>query len=107
MASDAGLILAVVGLGALVAFGQTSRRLMVSKLSTAIGLLTIPLAIAALWRIALDFGWWTIVVFVVVSLTVGTVNAIAARTFGIGALYAMQSWVGLLAAACIAGAWLL
>lgn len=104
---DAGIFLAVVGLAALLAFAQTSRRHMFNKLSSFLGLLTIPLFVAAVWRLALVFGWWTILVFVVVSLVVGTVNGVFGRRQGVATVYSMQPWVGLLSLICIAASWLL
>jgi hypothetical protein len=106
-ASELGALLAVLGIGALVAFGQTSKHQMMGKWSTMLGLLTIPLGVAALWRLALAFGWWTILIFIVVSLVVGAVNGAFARSKGTATLYTLQPVIGTIALACIGASWAL
>ena len=100
-----GLILAVSGLGLWLAFAQTARHLTTNAVSKVLGLLMIPIAIAAIWRIAVDLSWWTILVFVVASLIVGVINGIAMRQMGKAGVYSMQTVVGVVGAALIAASW--
>jgi hypothetical protein len=70
-----GLCLALAGLSAGLAFGQYIRRFPISgPIAATCGILAIPTFIAAVWRIAQSLGWWTILIFIVVSLLVGTIN---------------------------------
>lgn len=102
--ADIGILLAVVGLGNLVAFAQTSKHQLMGKWSTVLGVLTIPLGVAVLWRLALDFGWWTIAIFIVVSLVVGFMTAALARGNGVASVYLLQPVVGTIALGCTAAA---
>lgn len=105
---DLGLLAAVAGLVHLLSFAQTSRSLLVNRVSMALGLLTIPLSIAALWRIALEIGWWTALVFIAASLLVGAIHAvIARRNGGIAAIYSLQPTIGCLALIFVALSWFL
>lgn len=102
-----GGIVAVIGLGALVAFGQTSRHVFTGRFSSLAGLLSIPAAVALLWRLGIDFGWWTIGIFILVSLVVGIVNHGFARRFGPSFLYAMQPLQAVIWLTATGIAWLL
>lgn len=102
---DVGFVLAIAGLSMWMAFVQTAAKLAVSKLSALLLVLALPLTIAALWRIALDLHWWTIAVFPVTGLVVGTFHAIAARKLGVSTIYSMQPLVGLMAALCVGASW--
>ncbi|NVL28009.1 hypothetical protein F2S71_16590 [Pseudomonas syringae pv. actinidiae] len=57
-------------------------------------MLVIPAGIAILWKLGSIFGWWTILIFIVVSLFTGTLNAVAARSMGREFLYSMQPILG-------------
>lgn len=93
--TDIGLGIAFAGLWALLAFAQTSKHMITNSLNSILNLLLIPAAISLLWRIALDFQWWTILIFVVVSLAVGTVAAIFSRRYGRGFMFSFQTLYGL------------
>lgn len=93
--SEMGTIVAFAGLGSLLNFSQTSRHLLVGPISTIFGLLTIPAGISLLWRISVDFGWWTIAIFIVIATLNGIYTAFHGRKFGsFAALYAMQPILG-------------
>lgn len=102
---DIGAIVAVVGLGNLLAFGQTQKHLSMNKWSVLFGVLTIPMAISLLWRIALNLGWWSIALFVGLSLIVGICTAMASRAFGTVPIYSLQTTEGTMAAICSIGCW--
>lgn len=55
----------------LVCFSRSVRGGFSGPLGTYLGLLQIPLGIALLWLLALVVGWWTIAIFVAVSLVSG------------------------------------
>ncbi len=102
---ELGVLLAIVGLGLWLAFAQTARHLAVNKGTQILGVLLIPVAIAALWRIALGLSWWTILVFVLASLIVGVLNGVALVRLGKEAVYAMQPYVGFSGITAIAASW--
>ena len=102
-----GLILAVSGLGLWLAFTQTARHLAVNAVSKVLAILIIPIAVAAIWRIALDLHWWTILLFVAASLIVGIINGIAMRKIGKDGVFSMQTLVGLVGAALVGASWFL
>ena len=105
--NDIGLIVAINGLGLWLAFSQTARYLAISQLTRILSLVIIPVAAAALWRIALELQWWTVLVFIGSSLIVGTITAIAAHKIGKAAVYSMQPVFGLGGAALVAASWFL
>ena len=105
--SELSLLLAIVGLGLMLAHAQTAKVLAMSKLSSLLGLLTLPIVGAALWKLSLGFGWWTIAVFVAVSLVVGTVHAVVMRKFGRHAAFAAQTFCGVAGTALIGASWLI
>lgn len=101
-----GLIAAVAGLFLLLSFAQTARSLLMNKLSTALSAVSIPMFIAAIWRIAIDIGWWSAAMFVLASMLAGIVNGAMSRfAGGRFVVYQMQPLVGGLAAACIVISW--
>lgn len=102
-----GLILAVTGLGLWLAFAQTARHLAINSISRLLALLIIPIAVAAIWRIALDLSWWTILLFLAASLIVGFINGIAMRKIGKDGLYSMQSIIGVSGATLVGISWFL
>jgi hypothetical protein len=102
-----GLVLAIGGLGLWLAFTQTARHLAINSVSKVLALLIIPIAIAAIWRIALDLRWWTILLFVAASLVVGIANGIAMRQIGKAGVYSMQTFIGVVGAALVAASWFL
>lgn len=103
--TGAGTIIAFVGLGALLSFAQTNKHMSAGPASAVMGLLTIPAAIALLWKISEDLGWWTIAAFVGVSLFVGTLNAIYIRKHGAASLFSMQPILGVMFIGAAVGAW--
>ena len=100
-----GLILAVAGLGMWLAFTQTASHLATNAVSKLLAWLIVPIAIAAVWRIALDLQWWTILVFILASLVVGVVNGVAMRKIGKEGVYSMQTFVGIIGAAVVSASW--
>lgn len=98
-------MLAVGGLGLWLAFTQTARHLAINSVSKVLALLIIPIAAAAIWRIALDLGWWTILLFVATSLIVGIINGIAIRRIGKVGVYSTQTITGVVGAALVAASW--
>lgn len=105
--SDAGTIIAIVGLGNLLCFAQTYKHLAISKVTSAIGLLIIPSAVALLWRISISIGWWTVGIFVAASILVGVFNGVMARKHGVSFVYALQPTVGATFCICAVLSWLL
>ena len=99
--TDLGLLLAVVGLGFWLAFTQTARHMTVGPITRLLALLIIPTTVAALWAIALELHWWTVLLFVAVALSVGIINGIAMRSIGKSGLYSMQPLFGLAGIACV------
>ncbi len=103
--SDAGLFIASAGLIPLVAFAQTQKNLSVNRYAEILGFLTLPAGISMLWRISNDFGWWTILSFVVASMIAGTLTAKYARKVGLDALYAEQPFLGTVFVICAVVCW--
>lgn len=80
--SDAGAVLAVVGLGAILSFAQSTRLAVLPGLPKLIAPLQIGLAIGLVVRISISWGWWTMLVFIVSSLVVGALNGALMRSHG-------------------------
>lgn len=99
------VLLSFLALSALLAFAQTSKHLTVGPYSNFISWLAIPGGVAVIWKLALLFGWWTIVVFVAVSLLVGTINAMIVRSMGREFLFSMQPVQGTVFVAATVAAW--
>ena len=99
--ADLGLLLAVIGLGLWLAFTQTARHMTVGPITRLLALLIIPITVAALWAIAVELHWWTVLVFVAVALAVGVINGIAMRSIGKSGLYSMQPLLGLVGIGCV------
>jgi hypothetical protein len=94
---------ALLGLQALLIFARSSRYALSGPISTALGLATIPAAVAALWLLAVAIGWWTVLAFVVQSFVAGAI----VRRDNLGAWINLQPGTGVVFVACIAGAWAL
>ena len=94
-------------MGLWLAFVQTARHLAIGRVGKVLSPLIVPVAVAAVWRVALDLHWWTIVAFVFVALVVGTINGFAIRSTGKASIYSMQPLVGLLAVGCVGTSWAL
>ena len=105
--SSFGFVLAVVGLAHLLAFHQTVRRLSTTRFSAGLAALVLPLFVAAMWRIALGLGWWTILVFVAAGLLAGIIHGVLMRRHGRTAAFNMQTLEGLVAVVCIGASWIL
>lgn len=101
----AEVLLSVLALGALLSFAQTSKHLTIGPYSNLLSWLVIPAGIAIIWKLALLFEWWTIVVFIAVSLLVGTINAMTVRSMGREFLFSLQPIQGTLFAAATVAAW--
>lgn len=100
------IIASFVGLGSMMSFGQTHKRVSYSKYADACGLLVIPCAIALIWAMALEFGWWTIAIFIVLSLIVGTLNGMVMRSQeGVHGLVSMQPALGTIFIVCSVISW--
>lgn len=99
------VLLSVLALGALVSFAQTSKHLTVGPYSNFLSWLVVPAGIAVLWKLSQLFGWWTILVFVAVSLLVGTLNALTVRGMGREFLFQMQPILGTVFVGATAAAW--
>lgn len=102
-----GAIVAMIGLGALLSFAQSSRVGFANRLSAYLGVLQIPAAISVLWYLGNEFGWWTVAIFVGASLIVGTLNGIAAKGRGRATLVQMQPVTGPLFVAGAIVCWLI
>ena len=100
-----GIIVAFGGLGNLLAFAQTAKHMTISKISSFFNLLVVPAAISFLWRISNDFGWWTVLIFIIVSLFIGFMNANQARNNGISSLYFLQPYLGTVFTLCAILCW--
>ena len=61
------------------------------NISSTIGLLQLPLVVLLLWLLAIAIGWWTIAVFVGLSLLVG----MAVNRSNLGAWVNLQPIVGM------------
>ncbi|ASN70666.1 hypothetical protein 8F9_19 [uncultured Caudovirales phage] len=88
------VMLCFLALGALISFSQTSKHMTIGPYSAFLSWLIIPAGVAILWKLGSIFGWWTILIFIVVSLFVGTLNAVTARSMGRELLYSMQPILG-------------
>ncbi len=106
-ASDIGFVLTTVGLIPWLAFCYTARFGSVGLVGRVLSPLIVPVAIAALWRIALDLHWWTIAVFFLASVTTATFNAFVMRFMGKATLFAAQSFNGLLGLGCVVLGWVI
>ena len=105
--AELGLIVAIGGLGMWLAFTQTARHLAIGPIAKLLAALIIPIAVAAVWRIALDLGWWTILLFIAASLIVGATHGIAMRKIGKEGVYSMQTSVGIIGVILVLVSWLL
>ncbi|MNJ48717.1 hypothetical protein D3C77_439180 [compost metagenome] len=99
------VLLCFLALGALLSFAQTSKHLTIGPYSNFLSWLVIPAGVAILWKLATLYGWWTIAVFIAVSLLVGTINAMTARSMGRDFLFSMQPILGTIFAASTVAAW--
>ncbi|MEZ2724115.1 hypothetical protein ACBQ21_08965 [Pseudomonas putida] len=99
------VILAFLGLAALLSFAQTYKHGSINRYAQAVGMLIIPIAIAIIWRLGTIFGWWTIAIFIVVSLLVGSINAFMIRKSGLTSLFSLQPLLGTVALIAAAGSW--
>ncbi|MBU9420611.1 hypothetical protein KTE23_29035 [Burkholderia multivorans] len=103
---DIEISAAFLGLAASIAFAQTSRHLIVGPLSRAVALVSMPLAIGFIARLAMEFHWWTIMIVVVISLFVGIFNGIFARAAGRSILYSAQPIQAIFIVLATAGCWI-
>lgn len=94
--TDIGFGIACAGLWSVIAFGQTVRHMATNKFNAILGLFQIPAAISLLWRIAIDIHWWTVLVFIGVSLAVGITSGIITQRYGSGVHFNFQSAYGLI-----------
>ncbi|GLO24225.1 hypothetical protein [Pseudomonas putida] len=99
------VVLSVLALTALLAFAQTSKHLTVGPYSNFLSWLALPAGVAILWKLALLYGWWTIAMFVAVSLLVGTINALTVRGMGRDFLFSLQPVQGTIFAVATVAAW--
>ena len=97
---DIGFVFAFVGLGSALALNQIYR-------TSAVAGFTALLVIAALWRIAVDLHWWTVLAFIVVSFVVGISTGTFTRRRGRGALLSARFPVAATALVSTPLAWLL
>lgn len=104
-ANDIEVVAAFVGLASTIAFSQTSRHLIIGWLSRLVAVISLPLGAAFIWRLALEFHWWTILVFVVVSMFTGAFNALYARAAGRSFLYSVQPFQAALIVMATIGCW--
>lgn len=102
-----GIGIAVLGVLSLLIFSTTSRRVASGPIGTFYGLMTLPIGIALLWRLAVGIGWWTVLVFVAASFVSGFFTAKIIRAQGLEALVTGQPLQGTLALLCAAGSWFL
>lgn len=102
-----GAIVAGIGLLGLLYFAHTSRFASSGSLGTVLGLLSIPMGIALLWRLALTAGWWTILIFLVTSFFVGFTSGNFIRKNGIEPLIDLQPLQGGVALVCALTSWFL
>ena len=85
---------------------QTARHLPMNRTAKLLSVLVVPVFVAAIWRIALALHWWTALLFGVISLVVGAINAVTARRLGGAGLFGLQSATGLIGAALTAAGWI-
>ncbi|MDW9227055.1 putative membrane protein [Burkholderia cepacia] len=71
-----------------------------------VALVTIPLAVGFLWRLALVFHWWTIAIFLIASGMVGVLNGIFARNVGRDFLYSAQPLQATIIVIATAACWI-
>lgn len=72
---DIGVYIAIFGLvNQLSAHQFTSKGLIGGPIGKAGLYLTIPVFVSLIWRIALGIHWWTILLFLALSLSVGYIN---------------------------------
>lgn len=99
------IVLCFLALGALISFSQTSKHMTLGPYSIFLSWLIIPAGIAILWKLGSVFGWWTILIFIVVSLLIGTLNALTAKRAGRDFLYSMQPIMGTVFSLGTVAAW--
>lgn len=104
---EVGLIVAVAGLGFWLAFIQTARHLPINLVSRMLVPLIVPIAVAAIWRIALEVRWWVLLVFISTSLVVGIVHGIGIRSAGKEGIYSLQPIMGTIGAGLVTASWFL
>lgn len=99
-----GMTIATAGasLFVLLLFARSQRGGVSGPVGTFIGLLQIPLAVALLYLLAIHIGWWTIAVFVVLSLIVG----VMVNRDNLGQWVRLQPALGLIMLGLAALAWL-
>lgn len=95
-----------IGLGAALSFGQTHKRVSSGLYADICGILIIPCVISILWSMSLVFSWWTIAIFLVMSLVVGFINGTFLRSgFGMESLVSMQPILGTTFVVCGISSW--
>ncbi len=102
---EVAFLMVVLGITISVVLGSSTKMGTSGPLGTFFGVLLIPVIIALLWKSAMLVGWWTIAVFIGLSLIAGFVIAPIRRNRP-EALIQMQPLLGILSTGFAVAAWL-
>ncbi len=92
--SDIGVLLTFPGIATLLSFAQTAKHGSTSRITAIMGVALIPAFISLLWRMSLEFGWWTIACFFSTAFVVALINKSYVRANGFNALFSLQGVLG-------------
>jgi hypothetical protein len=82
MDSLVGAAAGLAGVHCITAFAQSSRVGYSGQIGKAFGVLMIPMFGALMVPLAFSVGWWSLLIFVVGSLTAGASNSMLLRSSG-------------------------
>lgn len=99
-------ILVILGMAASVLMGISQKYGYSGPIGAVLGVLLLPAIISLFWRSATVFGWWTIAIFIVVSLVIGFAVAPIRRSNPL-ALLNMQPLLGLASVGLAIACWLI
>lgn len=97
-------VLVILGMAASVLMGISQKYGYSGPMGAVLGALLLPATLSLFWRSATVFGWWTIAIFIVVSLVIGFAVAPIRRTNPL-ALLNMQPLLGLAAVGLAVTCW--
>jgi len=105
---NAAALFSIFGLLCALSMAHTIRFGAINRMASSFGMLLLPVVAALVWRLSISVGWfWTVVLFLGLSMVASAMGTVYARKKGIPALFALQPWLGGAALLCAMVAWVL
>lgn len=96
----------VIGLFCLIVMGASQKFGHSGTLGVLFGALGIPAFASLIWRSSIVLSWWTVAIFIGLSLIVGLMAKAARQSEeGIKTMVLTQPLTGFIGAACAVGCW--